>query len=276
LAACREAYRLLASGAVALDAVEKGIRVVEEDPEVASVGFGGRPNSEGVVELDAAIMCGSGRRYGAVAGLRGIGEAISVARLVMEKSPHNLLVGEGARRFAIQHGFRPRDLLTEKRRTEWEDWKRSRTPAKDSHDTVCVLALDKSGDLCAGTSTSGISYKLPGRVGDTPLIGCGLYCDQEVGAAAATGPGEYIMRYVMSFRIVEEMRRGASAQEACSSTVAWAVSENPELREASPLGLIALDPSGSWGAAASREGFALAVARDGSVELTAVPPVCTL
>lgn len=272
LAACRETYRLLASGAPALDAVEQGIRLVEEDPEVASVGYGGRPNSEGVVELDAAVMCGTGRRYGAVAGLRDIGEAISIARLVMEKSSHNLLVGDGARLFAIQRGFKPRDLLTNQRKTEWEEWKRPRTPAKDSHDTVCVLALDQEGRLCAGTSTSGISYKLPGRVGDTPLIGCGLYCDQKIGAAAATGPGEYIMRYVMSFRIVEEMRRGAAPKDACLSTIAWAVSENPELLDISPLGVIALDTSGLWGAAASREGFTAAMAKNGNAEMIPASP----
>jgi N4-(beta-N-acetylglucosaminyl)-L-asparaginase len=259
LGACQETYRCLTAGESAVDAVERGIRVTEEDPEVASVGYGGRPNSEGVVELDAAIMLGPGRKYGAVAGLRDIGEAISVARLVMERTPHNLLVGEGARRFAIEQGFATRNLLTEERRAEWQEWKKSGGVIEPSHDTVCVLTLDQSGTLCAGTSTSGTKYKLPGRVGDSPLIGCGLYCDQEVGGAAATGIGENIMRYVMSFRIVEEMRSGSSPQQACMSTMKWMLLENPELPLQEPYGVIALDASGNWGAAGSRDGFAVVV-----------------
>ncbi|MDO8585818.1 MAG: N(4)-(beta-N-acetylglucosaminyl)-L-asparaginase [Armatimonadota bacterium] len=267
LGACRETYRNLAAGASALDAVEKGVRVTEEDLDAASVGLGGRPNADGIVELDAAVMCGPGRRYGAVAGIRDIGEAISVARLVMEKTPHNLLVGEGARQFAVEQGFKPRWLLTEHRRLEWEEWKRSRGESESSHDTVCVLALDGAGGLCAGTSTSGIAYKLPGRVGDTPLVGCGLYCDQLAGAAAATGPGEVIMRYVVSFRIVEEMRRGAPPHEACLSALGWIASENPRTGEQPLIGVIALNPSGEWGAAGSQPGFPVAIATSGGTEL---------
>jgi len=270
LAACRETCESLKSGAAALDAVERGIRVVEDDPAAATVGYGGAPNSEGIVELDAAVMMGSDRRYGAVAALRDIAEAVSVARRVMEQSPHNLLVGDGARRFALQQGFRPRQLLTAERRSEWQEWRRTRTPQGPSHDTVCVIALDRSGTLCVGASTSGTRYKLPGRVGDTPLIGCGLYCDQRIGAAAATGPGEYIMRCVMSFRVVEEMRRGASPEEACRSVLAWALSELPGIRDAETLGVIALDPSGRWGASATREGFCAAVGADERVDLVEV------
>lgn len=271
LGACQETFRCLSAGESAIDAIERGIRVTEEDPEVASVGYGGRPNAEGIVELDAAIMLGPGRKYGSVAGLRDIGEAISVARLVMERTPHSLLVGEGARQFAIEQGFAPRDLLTEERKAEWLEWKKSGGAIEPSHDTVCVLALDQSGSLCAGTSTSGTRYKLPGRVGDSPLIGCGLYCDQEIGAAAATGIGENIMRYVMSFRIVEDMRRGSSPQEACMSTMKWMLSENPELSSQKPYGVIALDASGMWGAAGSREGFTAVV--DGVIHNADFPPV---
>ena len=271
LAACEETVRILLSGANALDAVERGVRVTEDDPEVESVGYGGAPNCEGIVELDAAIMWGPGRRYGAVAGLRDIAEAVSVARLVMERTEHCLLVGESARQFAIDNGFVPRNLLTERSRQKWEEWKRTKA-ADLAHDTVCVLALDVGGDLCAGTSTSGIRYKLPGRVGDTPLVGCGLYCDNEIGAAAATGIGEDIMRYAMSFRIVEEMRRGAGPQAACRSTIEWAVFDDPRLRDRL-IGVIALDPSGRWGAAATREGFSVAVGSAKRVEMTAVAPV---
>ena len=271
LGACEEAVRNLRAGTNALDAVERGIRVVEDDPEVESVGFGGAPNADGVVELDAAVMWGPGRRCGAVAGLRDIREAISVARLVMERTPHCLLVGEGARRFALDHGFAAQELLTEGSRSKWEEWKRAGA-CEESHDTICVLGLDLNGDLCAGTSTSGIRYKLAGRVGDTPLVGCGLYCDNEVGAVAATGPGEDIVRYAMSFRIVEEMRRGVEPALACRSTIEWAIFDDPRLRDRL-IGVIALDPAGRWGAAASREGFSAAVGDKAGVELVPVAPV---
>jgi len=271
VAACKETVRLLLSGVTALDAVERGVRVTEDDPDVGSVGYGGAPNADGVVELDAAVMCGPGRRYGAVAGLRDIREAISVARKVMEQTPHCLLVGESARDFAVSKGFVPQKLLTEQRRAEWEEWKQTEA-AERSHDTVCVIALDCDGSLCVGTSTSGIRYKMAGRVGDTPLIGSGLYCGNEAGAAAATGNGEDIMRYVVSFHVVEEMRRGADPMSACRSTVQWAVSDDPRMRD-SMIAVLALDPSGRWGAAASREGFAVAVGGGDGVELVPIPPV---
>lgn len=261
----------LLSGAKALDAVERGIRVTEEDTDVDTVGYGGAPNSEGIVELDAAMMLGPGRRLGAVAGLRDIGEAISVARRVLEDTPHCLLAGEGAKEFALANGFKPRNLLTEESRAKWEEWKR--TGIKDpSHDTVCLLAIDNNNDICAGTSTSGLRYKMPGRVGDTPLVGCGLYCDNEIGAAAATGEGEDIMRFALSFRVVEEIRRGAKPAEACRMTMQWAVTDDPRMRSRISC-VMALDKQGNWGAAASKEGFTVAIGTADGVELVSIEPV---
>ena len=271
LRACDEALPVLISGGASLDAIERGIRVVEDDTSVESVGYGGDPNSECVVELDAAVMSGPGRRCGGVIGVRDIREAISVARCVMERTDHCMLVGEGARQFALAQGFEPHEMLTDESRARWQRWKQDAQNG-EAHDTVCVLALDRSGDLCAGTSTSGTSYKLPGRAGDTALFGCGLYCDNGVGAAAATGYGENIMRYTMSFRIVDEMRRGASPEEACRSTLRWAIDDSPESREKTTA-VIALDRTGRWGAASIRSGFSVAVGDSSGSRLIPVDPV---
>jgi N4-(beta-N-acetylglucosaminyl)-L-asparaginase len=270
LGACEETINLLLSGTNALDAVEKGIRITEDDPTVDTVGYGGAPNAEGIVELDAGIMWGPGRRVGAVAGLRDIREAISVARRVMECTPHNILVGQYATEFAVEQGFERADLLTEQSRNKWEEWKK--TGILDvSHDTVCVLALDGNSDLCAGTSTSGLRHKLPGRVGDTPLVGSGFYCDNEVGAAAATGIGEDIMRYVMSFRIVELMRNGMSPLQACNSTIEWALFDDPSLKERM-CAVIAIDSSGEWGASATKEGFTAVMGCESGVQMVSIKP----
>lgn len=269
---CEKLYQELREGASALDAVEHGIRVTEEDTSVGSVGVGGTPNTAGIVELDAAIMWGPGKKYGAVAGMRDIGEAVSVARKVMEQTRHCIFVGDCAKQFAIEQGFKPRNILTPEAEARWKEWLKTREPVL-SHDTVCMLGLDTDGNMCAGTSTSGIKFKMPGRVGDSPLVGCGLYCDNAVGAAAATGPGEDIMRYAMSFRIVEQMRAGATPEEACRSTVAWALSEEPRIREGSVLGVIALNANGEWGASANKEGFHVCVpSESGEVIILPVDP----
>lgn len=251
--ACEETLKNLLSGENALDSVVRGVRVTEDDPTVDTVGYGGAPNADGIVELDAAVMWGPGRHLGAVAGLHDIKEAISVARVVMEETPHCVLVGQSARQFALDHGFTPSNLLTEYSRERWEEWKRTGI-GDEAHDTVCVLGVDQDGDICAGTSTSGLRYKLPGRVGDTPFPGCGLYCDNEVGAAAGTGIGEDIMRYAMSFRIVEEMRRGVDPMEACRSTIKWAVEDDERVGKRLSA-VIAITKDGRWGAAATQTGF---------------------
>ena len=246
------AMKALREGGTALDAVEAGIKVVEADPEVDSVGLGGLPNSEGVVELDAAIMEGRTLRVGAVAALRDVLHPISVARKVMEETQHVLLVGEGALKFALEHGFRKQDLTTEESRRKWREW-------KDAHDTIGLVVLDGEGNMAAGCSTSGLAYKLPGRVGDSPIVGAGLYVDDDVGGAAATGRGEDIMRYCSCFLVVEHMRRGLSPQEACLEVVRRIYEREGKVS----VNLVALDREGRYGAAGIKKGFPYAVGFEG-------------
>lgn len=244
------AWPVLAAGGRALDAVEAGVRVPEADPEVMSVGYGGRPDREGHVTLDACIMDERGQA-GAVAFLEGIMHPISVARKVMDLTPHVMLVGEGARRFAVAQGFPEQDLLTDKARAEWQEWlktsryepwtpptdPRSTSSARpgggggggkegsgrrggDNHDTISMLAIDAMGNLSGACTTSGLAYKMHGRVGDSPIIGAALFVDNEVGAACATGIGEEVMKTLGSFLIVELMRQGATPQQACEEGIA--------------------------------------------------------
>ncbi len=213
-----------------LDAVETGANIVEEDPDDNSVGYGGLPNEEGKVTLDASIMKGPGHRCGSVAALENIIHASSVARRVMERTDHIMLVGKDAYRFARAHGFKKENLLTEKSRIEWLRWKETLSDRDDwlsptdhdySHDneritgTINVLGIDDQGNVFGITTTSGLAYKIPGRVGDSPIIGAGLYLDNAVGAAGATGRGEEVIRTCGSFLIVEKMRDGMSPQQAC-------------------------------------------------------------
>ena len=185
-------------GGSVLDAVEMGIHVPEADASNASVGLGGIPNAEGVAQLDACIMDGEGQRAGSVAGIEDILHPISVARRVMDDTKHVMLVGEGARQFALSQGFEKVNLLTEEQRVKWEKWKKEQHKA-DNHDTIALLGVDGNGRIAGGCSTSGWGYKLPGRVGDSPILGSGLYVDGQVGAAGATGLGENVMRYCASF-----------------------------------------------------------------------------
>lgn len=184
---------MLCSGRSSIDAVVHGISEVETDTkDQYFVGVGGLPNADGVMELDAAIM-DHNRRYGAVMGIQDIAHPIQVARTVMENCPHNVLVGDGALKWALEQGFeRCPEVLTEKSKQEWLLWKKSQSEEENGHDTIGLICLDQYGHLCVGTSTSGWKFKHPGRVGDSPLVGSGLYCDGEVGAAAATGDGEEV------------------------------------------------------------------------------------
>eukprot|EP01035_Chromulina_nebulosa_P028382 gene28382-37462_t len=211
---------VLINGGSAVDAIELGIREVElNTDDQYFVGVGGLPNSEGVMELDAAIMDHK-LRYGAVMGITDIKTPISVARTVMEKCVHNILCGEGALKWALENGFtKEKDVLTESSHLEWLNWKNGRDNTIEQHDTIGLICMDKDGNLAAGTSTSGWKFKHPGRVGDSPIIGSGIYCDGEVGAAVATGDGEEIMRCCLSFLAVEYIRLGYSPQDACNMCI---------------------------------------------------------
>ena len=254
-------------GGRALDAVEQGVRVSELDPNVTSVGYGGSPDREGKVTLDACIMNEEGN-CGSVTFLQHIKNPISVARMVMEHTPHVMLSGEGALQFALANGFEKEELLTERERQSWEKWKESRPEIPvdmHNHDTISMLALDEKGDLCGACTTSGTAYKYHGRVGDSPIIGAGLYVDNEIGAAGATGVGEVIMKIVGSHSIVENMRHGYSPQEACQEVVQRALKKVPEARF-NPIYFIALNKEGEIGAYGTNSDFqyALYTRKDGN------------
>lgn len=218
--AVEKSSEVLSNGGSAIDAVVQGIRTVELDErDQYFVGVGGLPNADGEMELDAAIMDHS-RRYGAVMGLKEIKTPILVARLVMDKSEHNVFAGAGALQFAMEQGMqREPDVLTAKAREEWREWRAGRDTTPSTHDTIGLICLDAEGRLSAGTSTSGWKFKHAGRIGDSPLIGSGLYCDGNFGAAVATGDGEEIMRTCLSFLVVEQMRQGKSPAEACAEGI---------------------------------------------------------
>ena len=272
------AAALLQQGRPALDAVLAGAQAVEDDPKVPSVGYGGLGNAVGTVQLDACVMDGRTLACGGVAALENVRHAAAVARRVMEKTPHVLLVGEGARWFALEQGFPLETLLTPDSVAAWE--KRKPHPArpepskKDAsqlpgHDTVTVLALDQKGNLGGACSTSGLAHKLPGRVGDSPIIGAGLYVDNAGGAAGGTGVGEEIIRAGGSLLVVEAMRAGKGAQEACE-LAARRVNQLAVRRGVHParVAYLALDPRGHVGAACTAmTNFQYAVARPGKVEL---------
>jgi N4-(beta-N-acetylglucosaminyl)-L-asparaginase len=231
-------------GSDVLDAVIAGVNILEEDPEDTSVGYGGLPNEEGVVELDAAVMHGPTHKAGAVGALRNIKTPSRVARLVMERTDHVLLVGEGALRFARAHGFDEVDLLTERARKQWLNWLENRSmeddwlaPAEDATPsvkrdggTVHCSGIDREGNLSSVTSTSGLEFKIPGRVGDSPIIGAGLYVDNEIGAAGSTGRGEATLSNCSCVMIVEYMRGGRSPEEACLQACVDVVEHNKDSR----------------------------------------------
>ncbi len=247
--AVKAAGPLLRRGQPALDAALAGAQAVEDDPRVTSVGYGGVPNAIGTVQLDACVMDGRTLNCGGVAALENIRHAAAVARRVMERTPHLLLVGEGARIFALEQGFELDSLHTSETVARWQKG-RPKKNNKDDHDTVTVLTLDQKGSLGGVCTTSGLAYKLPGRVGDSPLIGSGLYVDDSAGAAGATGVGEEIIRIGGSFFVVEQMRSGKTPQEACEAAVEK-VNDVAVRRGVHPsrVAFIALNTKGEFGAA---------------------------
>jgi N4-(beta-N-acetylglucosaminyl)-L-asparaginase len=279
VAANQAAWAVLANDGRALDAVEAGARVPEADLRNHSVGRAGYPDRDGHVTLDASIMDEHGN-CGAVAAIEHIAHPISVARRVMEKTPHVLLVGDGALQFALEQGFPKEALLTPESNKAWQEWLKTAsykpvangevksyeaTPAKGlrgdakNHDTIGMLALDAHGHFSGACTTSGMAWKLHGRVGDSPIIGAGLYVDNDVGAATSTGVGEEVIRNCGSFLVVELMRQGHSPQDACRAAVERIVKRRPELAKDTQVGFLALNKHGEVGAWAIQKGFSYAV-----------------
>jgi N4-(beta-N-acetylglucosaminyl)-L-asparaginase len=283
-AANEAAWSVLSANGRALDAVEAGVKVPEADPNNHSVGYAGYPDRDGRVTLDACIMDEQGN-CGSVMCLEHIGHPISVARLVMEKTPHVVLVADGALQFALANGFQKQNLLTPESEKAWKEWlktskyepvinmENSSYDKKSSaaffpggpgnHDTIGMLARDSKGNLSGACTTSGMAFKMHGRVGDSPIIGAGLFVDNEVGAATSTGLGEEVIRIVGSHLVVELMRQGLSPQDACKKAVERIVKRNPEKAKGLQVGFLALDTGGRFGAFAIQKGFSYAVRRSG-------------
>ena len=278
VAANQAAWQVIGKGGTVLDAVEAGARVPEADPKNHSVGRAGYPDRDGRLTLDASIMDGNGD-CGAVAAIEHIAHPISVARRVMEKTPHVLLVGDGALQFAIEQGFPKEELLTPESRKAWQDWLKTAnyepsansevktyeaSPSKvrgdaKNHDTIGMLAIDAQGNLAGACTTSGMAWKLHGRVGDSPIIGAGLYVDNEIGGATSTGVGEEVIRNCGSFLVVELMRQGHSPEDACRAAVERILKRRPDLAKDTQVGFLALNRHGDVGAWAIQKGFSYAV-----------------
>lgn len=260
------AANVLAKGGSALEAVEQGCRVAEANEKGQSVGKGGLPDRDGNVTLDACIMNEKGD-YGAVVAVKEIKHVISLARKVMEDTPHVLLAGEGAKQFALEVGFKAENLLTEASKKAWEKWK-IKSEYKpiiniENHDTIGMLAIDKEGNISGACTTSGLAYKMAGRVGDSPIIGSGLFVDNEVGAATATGLGEEVLKTVGSFLIVELMRQGKSPQEACEEAIGRIVNKPGKNYEDFQVAYIAVNKQGETGAYSIHEHFSYNLFEDG-------------
>ncbi|MFH7017070.1 isoaspartyl peptidase/L-asparaginase family protein [Flavobacterium sp. FlaQc-47] len=262
------AWEVLKNKGTALDAVEAGVKIPEGDPKERSVGYGGRPDRDGRVTLDACIM-DENANIGSVACLEYIKHPISVARAVMEKTPHVMLVGDGALQFALSQGFKKENLLLEESEKEWKEWlkdsKYKPIANIENHDTIGMIALDANGNLSGACTTSGMAFKMHGRVGDSPIIGAGLYVDNEIGAATATGHGEEVIRISGCHLVVELMRQGKSPQKACEEAVARIVkltkSRNKDLKDIQ-VGFIALNKAGEYGSYCVQDGFNYAVYDD--------------
>lgn len=255
--ASKTAGELLYGGSSALDAAEQGVRVEEANLKNTTVGNGGAPDRDGNVTLDASIMAPNGN-CGSVVYLKEIEHPVSVARKVMEETPHVMLAGEGALQFAIQQGFKPQNLFTEDSEKAYKEWlkKKEYKPIIniENHDTIGMLCIDEAGDIAGACTTSGLSYKMNGRVGDSPIIGAGLFLDNEIGGAVATGMGEAIMKSVGSFLIVELMRQGKSPQEACEIAVQRIVKQH-KTHEDFQVAFLALDKNGNVGSYCIHQGY---------------------
>jgi len=273
------AWEVLNKKGRALDAVEAGVKIPEADPNNHSVGLGGLPDRDGHVTLDACIM-DENSNCGSVMCLEYIVHPISVARLVMEKTQHIILSGNGALQFALENGFKKENLLTPESEKIWKEWLRSSKyepvingentsyglpdhafypGGSSNHDTIGMLALDQSGNLSGACTTSGLAFKMHGRVGDSPVIGAGLFVDNEIGCATSTGVGEEVIRIVGSYLVVEYMRQGYSPHDACRKAVERIVTRDPGKAKNLQVGFLALKKDGSFGAFCIQKGFTYAV-----------------
>jgi N4-(beta-N-acetylglucosaminyl)-L-asparaginase len=266
------AWEILSKQGRALDAVEAGVKIPEADPTNHSVGYGGLPDRDGFVTLDACIM-DEKSNCGSVMCLEHIVHPISVARLVMEKTPHVVLAGNGALEFAVANGFRKENLLTPESEKIWKEWlqsskyeplinienKKYSPGGPQNHDTIGMLALDSAGDLSGACTTSGMAFKMHGRVGDSPIIGAGLFVDNEIGSATSTGVGEEVIRIVGSHLVVEFMRQGLTPGDACKKAVERIVSRDPAKAKTLQVGFLALRKDGTYGAFCIQKGFTYAV-----------------
>ncbi len=279
----QSAWQALQAGGSALDAVEAGARWAEGTLCNSTVGRCGYPDRDGVLTLDASIMDGDGR-CGAVAAIEDIAHPVAVARAVMEKTPHVMLVGAGAQQFALEQGFERHTLLTPEARAAWEAWRktaryspqinaeRAGMPAagrpgnKQNHDTLGILALDGQGRMAGACTTSGMAWKLHGRVGDSPIVGAGLYVDNEVGAATASGVGEEMIRNAASFLVVELMRQGRTPMDACREAIERVVRKRPQASRTLQVCFLAMNRDGEVGAFALHDGFVYAVCDAGQRE----------
>lgn len=261
LPANEKAWQVLESGASVLDAVEQGVMVVESDLGNRSVGLGGLPDRDGFVTLDACIQDHDGRA-GAVAFVQGFEHPVSIARAVMERTPHVMLVGSGAERWAAQNGFSPRLVEVPEAKAAWQDWLKTseyRPVANiENHDTIGMVAMDAQGRLAGSCTTSGMAFKIHGRVGDSPIIGAGLFVDGEAGAACASGVGELMIRTAGSHTVVELMRQGWDPKEACREAVHRIQRKHHDLRDIQ-VGFLAIRADGAFGGYALQEGFTFAV-----------------
>lgn len=258
--ATSKAWEVLGEGKSSLDAVEQGCRIEEANAQGQSVGKGGLPDRDGNVTLDACIMNSQGD-CGSVVYLKNIVHAVSVARKVMEDTPHVMLAGDGAERFALENGFEKENLLTDASKKAWKEWKEtSEYKPKiniENHDTIGMLCIDKNGDISGACTTSGLAYKMAGRVGDSPIIGSGLFVDNEIGAAVATGLGEEVVKTVGSFLVVELMRQGKTPQEACEEAISRIVKKPNSNFKEFQVAYIAVNKKGETGSYSIHEDFSM-------------------
>ena len=262
--ATQKAWQSMEQGSSALDAVIAGCAIEEANALGQSVGIGGLPDRDGRVTLDACVMNEKGD-YGAVLCMQNIKHPIAVAKKVMEDTPHVILAGVGAEEFAVSQGFKRENLLTEQSKKDWEIWKKTSKYKPiiniENHDTIGMLAIDKNGTISGGCTTSGLAYKMSGRVGDSAIVGSGLFVDNEIGAATATGLGEEVLKTVGSYLIVELMRQGKSPQEACELAILRIIEKTPNFEDFQ-VGYIAVNKKGETGAYSIHEGFTATTYQD--------------